>query len=129
MRRAMELALLGPKFGPNPQVGAVILDKDLNIIAEGFHNGAGTNHAEVEALSKLSMIPEGATAVVTLEPCNHFGRTGPCAEALINAGVKNVVFGAKDPGQVSANGAQTLRDAGVSVLAGVLADEVTVQQR
>ena len=83
MRRAMELSLLGPTYGGNPQVGAVILDKDLNIIAEGFHKGAGTSHAEVMALAALSSVPEGATAVVSLEPCNHTGKTGPCAKALI----------------------------------------------
>jgi len=129
MRRAMELSLLGPTYGGNPQVGAVILDKDLNIIAEGFHKGAGTNHAEVDALSKLSTVPEGATAVVTLEPCNHTGRTGPCAQALINAGINKVVYGASDPGDASAGGAKTLASARVEVVAGLLADEIETQQR
>jgi len=129
MRRAMELSLLGPSFGGNPQVGAVILDKELNIITEGFHKGAGTNHAEVDALSKLSSVPDGATAVVTLEPCNHTGRTGPCAQALINAGVKKVVYGASDPGDASSGGAKTLASAGVEVIAGLLADEIEKQQR
>ena len=129
MRRAMELSLLGPTYGGNPQVGAVILDKDLNIIAEGFHKGAGSNHAEVDALSKLSAVPEGATAVVTLEPCNHTGRTGPCAQALINAGINKVVYGASDPGDASAGGAKTLASARVEVVAGLLADEIETQQR
>jgi diaminohydroxyphosphoribosylaminopyrimidine deaminase/5-amino-6-(5-phosphoribosylamino)uracil reductase len=129
MRRAMELSLLGPTFGGNPQVGAVILDKDLNVIAEGFHKGAGTNHAEVDALSKLSVVPEGAVAVVTLEPCNHTGKTGPCAVALIEAGIKSVVYGASDPGDASAGGAKTLTDAGVSVTSGLLADEIEEQQK
>ena len=128
MRRALELALLGPAYGVNPQVGAIILDKDLNIIAEGWHKGAGTPHAEVDALSKLPTgVPEGATAVVTLEPCNHTGRTGPCAVALVEAGISRVVYASKDPGNESANGAKTLADAGVEVIQGVLEDEADQQ--
>jgi diaminohydroxyphosphoribosylaminopyrimidine deaminase/5-amino-6-(5-phosphoribosylamino)uracil reductase len=128
MHRALELALLGPVYGANPQVGAIILDKDLNIIAEGWHKGAGTPHAEVDALSKLpNGVPEGATAVVTLEPCNHTGRTGPCAVALIEAGISRVVYASKDPGNESANGAQTLLDAGVGVIQGVLEEEADKQ--
>ncbi len=129
MRRAMELSLLGPKYGANPQVGAVILDENLKIIAEGFHNGAGSAHAEVNALQQLEVVPAGATAVVTLEPCNHQGRTGPCAKALIDAGISRVIFGASDPGDASANGAKTLQQAGVAVLGGLLADEITTQQK
>lgn len=129
MRRAMELSLLGPTYGGNPQVGAVILDKDLNIIAEGFHKGAGTSHAEVMALAELSSVPEGATAVVTLEPCNHTGKTGPCAKALIEAGIKRVVYGAKDPGQESSGGEKTLVAAGVEVISGVLSAEIEEQQK
>lgn len=128
MRRALELALLGPAYGVNPQVGAIILDKDLNIIAEGWHQGAGTAHAEVDALSKLpNGVPAGATAVVTLEPCNHTGRTGPCAVALIEAGISRVVYASKDPGNESANGAKTLEDAGVEVIQGVLEEEADGQ--
>ena len=128
MHRALELALLGPAYGVNPQVGAIILDKDLNIIAEGWHKGAGTPHAEVDALSKLpNGVPEGATALVTLEPCNHTGRTGPCAVALIEAGISRVVYASKDPGNESANGAKTLRDAGVEVIQGVLEVEANQQ--
>ena len=120
MSRALELALLGPAWGVNPQVGAVILDAAGNVIAEGYHRGAGTVHAEVDALSKLSEVPVGATAVVTLEPCNHTGKTGPCAQALIDAGISKVVYSVTDPGQASSGGASTLRGAGVSVVAGVL---------
>ena len=128
MHRALELALLGPAYGANPQVGAIILDKDLNIIAEGWHKGAGTAHAEVDALSKLpNGVPQGATAVVTLEPCNHTGRTGPCAVALIEAGISRVVYASKDPGNESANGAKTLEDAGVEVIQGVLEEEADKQ--
>ena len=127
MRRALEIALLGPAYGVNPQVGAIILDKDLNVIAEGWHKGAGTPHAEVDALSKLDTVPDGATAVVTLEPCNHTGRTGPCSQALIAAGISRVVYAVKDPGNESAGGAQSLVAAGVEVIEGVLADVATEQ--
>jgi diaminohydroxyphosphoribosylaminopyrimidine deaminase/5-amino-6-(5-phosphoribosylamino)uracil reductase len=123
MRRALDLALLGPAWGVNPQVGAVILDASGSIIAEGYHRGAGTAHAEVDALSKLSVVPTGSTAVVTLEPCNHTGKTGPCAQALIDAGISRVVYAVTDPGHASANGASTLRAAGVEVVAGVLETE------
>jgi diaminohydroxyphosphoribosylaminopyrimidine deaminase/5-amino-6-(5-phosphoribosylamino)uracil reductase len=129
MRRALELALLGPAHGVNPQVGAVILDSDLNIIAEGFHRGSGTAHAEVDALSKLDSMPAGATAVVTLEPCNHTGKTGPCAQALIEAGVSRVVYASNDPGEASARGAATLRAAGIEVVSGVLQAEADDQLR
>ena len=127
MRRALELALLGPAYGVNPQVGAIILDKDLNTIAEGWHKGAGTAHAEVDALSKLDTVPAGSTAVVTLEPCNHTGRTGPCSQALIAAGISRVVFATKDPGNESAGGAQKLSSAGVEVIEGVLEDVASEQ--
>lgn len=129
MRRALELALLGPAFGVNPQVGALILDANGEIIAEGYHRGAGTAHAEVDALSKLHTVPAGSTAVVTLEPCNHTGRTGPCAQALIDAGISRVVFAVADPGDESSGGAQTLADAGIAVVSGVLADEAERQGR
>ncbi|MFJ2368813.1 bifunctional diaminohydroxyphosphoribosylaminopyrimidine deaminase/5-amino-6-(5-phosphoribosylamino)uracil reductase RibD [Microbacterium sp. NPDC087665] len=122
MSRARELAALGPR-GVNPQVGAVILSPEGDILAEGWHHGAGTPHAEVDALSKLAPgAARGATAVVTLEPCNHTGRTGPCALALIEAGVDRVVYALDDPGAVSGGGAERLRAAGVSVEAGEQAD-------
>jgi len=124
MRRAFELASQGPVTGGNPQVGAVLLDADGRTVAEGWHRGTGTPHAEVDALSKL---PDGdatgLTAVVTLEPCNHYGHTGPCSVALIEAGVERVVYAISDPGHESAGGAQRLRDAGVEVIGGVLMDE------
>jgi diaminohydroxyphosphoribosylaminopyrimidine deaminase / 5-amino-6-(5-phosphoribosylamino)uracil reductase len=129
MQRALDLALLGPATGVNPQVGAVILDRDLNIIAEGWHMGAGTPHAEVVALAQLAVIPDGATAVVTLEPCNHTGRTGPCAQALIAAGISRVVFASSDPGDASSGGAQTLRAAGIEVIENVTQAEADEQLR
>ncbi|MFS0867824.1 bifunctional diaminohydroxyphosphoribosylaminopyrimidine deaminase/5-amino-6-(5-phosphoribosylamino)uracil reductase RibD [Microbacterium sp. 179-B 1A2 NHS] len=123
LRRAFELARRGPR-GLNPQVGAVLLSPSGDVLAEGWHRGAGTAHAEVDALSKLSPgSARGATAVVTLEPCNHTGRTGPCALALIEAGIARVVFAVADPGDASSGGADRLRAAGVDVAAGVLADE------
>jgi diaminohydroxyphosphoribosylaminopyrimidine deaminase/5-amino-6-(5-phosphoribosylamino)uracil reductase len=129
MKRALELALRGPAQGVNPQVGAVILDRDLNIIAEGWHEGSGTPHAEVVALAQLALIPDDCTAVVTLEPCNHTGKTGPCAQALIAAGISRVVYASSDAGDASAGGAQTLRDAGVEVIGGVLKEHADHQNR
>jgi len=123
MRRALELASRGPR-SRNPQVGSVFLSPSGGVIAEGWHRGAGTPHAEVDALSHL---PEGAargaTAVVSLEPCNHTGRTGPCAVALIEAGVARVVYALADPGARSGGGAERLRAAGIEVEGGVLEDE------
>ena len=134
MQRSLELALLGPAWGVNPQVGAVILDQEGRIVAEGYHKGSGTPHAEVMAIEDLKRsIPypfaPGYTAVVTLEPCNHFGKTGPCAQALIDAGISRVVFPIKDPGNESAGGAQRLRDSGVEVIEGVLRDKAKEQSR
>ncbi|GAA2749972.1 bifunctional diaminohydroxyphosphoribosylaminopyrimidine deaminase/5-amino-6-(5-phosphoribosylamino)uracil reductase RibD [Amnibacterium kyonggiense] len=124
MRRALELARLGPSGGPNPQVGCVLLGPDGDVLAEGWHRGAGTPHAEADALAK---VPEGAaagaTAVVTLEPCDHTGRTGPCSVALIDAGVARVVVAQPDPNPLAAGGAERLRAAGVAVEIGVLGDE------
>jgi diaminohydroxyphosphoribosylaminopyrimidine deaminase/5-amino-6-(5-phosphoribosylamino)uracil reductase len=123
MRRALTLALNGPR-GVNPQVGAVLLSSDGRILSEGWHRGASTPHAEVDALSKLAPgAARGATAVVTLEPCNHTGRTGPCSEALIAAGVTRVLYAVADPGDHSSGGGARLRAAGVDVVPGVLADE------
>lgn len=130
MRRALELAANGPLTGGNPRVGCVLLSPDGEIVGEGWHRGAGTAHAEVDALSRVSTgsastggSTSGLTAVVTLEPCNHTGRTGPCSEALIAAGVTRVVYAVSDPGGTSGGGADRLRDAGVEVISGVLAEE------
>lgn len=116
MAKALELALHGPR-GVNPQVGAVIMNPAGDIIAEGWHRGVGTAHAEVDALSKLSGdAAVGCTAVVTLEPCRHVGNTNPCVGALLDAGVARVVYAANDPGEHSGGGAQLLRDAGIDVV-------------
>ena len=124
MSRAVELALRGPRAGINPQVGCVLLAPDGRTLAEGWHRGAGTPHAEVDALSNLADPRDaiGATAVVTLEPCNHHGRTGPCSEALIGAGVDRVVYAVPDPGVSSAGGGARMRAAGLDVESGLLAD-------
>jgi len=124
MRRALELASRGPLTGGNPRVGCVLLSDDGTVVAEGWHRGAGTPHAEVDALSKVDSA-QGLTAVVTLEPCNHTGRTGPCSEALIAAGIARVVYAVTDPGPHSGGGSERLRAAGVEVIAGVLAAEAT----
>ncbi|MEL0627493.1 bifunctional diaminohydroxyphosphoribosylaminopyrimidine deaminase/5-amino-6-(5-phosphoribosylamino)uracil reductase RibD [Salinibacterium amurskyense] len=128
MRHALSLASHGPITGGNPRVGCVLVDADGQIVAEGWHHGAGTPHAEVDALAKLGAgaaasgvagNAAGLTAVVTLEPCNHHGRTGPCAQALLDAGVSRVVYAVSDPGPHSAGGAERLRAGGVEVIAGI----------
>lgn len=130
MRRALQLAATpGVPLGPNPRVGCVILDADGTTLAEGFHRGAGSPHAEVDALTAAGESACGSTAVVTLEPCNHTGRTGPCSEALIAAGVRRVVHAQADPNPVARGGADRLREAGVEVDGGLLADEAAAVNR
>ncbi len=122
MLRALDLAATaGVPLGPNPRVGCVLLDEHGGVVAEGYHRGAGTPHAEVDALRQAGERARGGTAVVTLEPCNHTGRTGPCAQALVAAGVRRVVFAQADANPVARGGAETLRAAGVEVEAGLLA--------
>ncbi|QHT55800.1 bifunctional diaminohydroxyphosphoribosylaminopyrimidine deaminase/5-amino-6-(5-phosphoribosylamino)uracil reductase RibD [Cellulomonas sp. H30R-01] len=126
LRDALLLARRGPRHGPNPRVGCVLLGPDGTVLGEGWHAGAGTPHAEVAALADAARRgagTTGATAVVTLEPCNHTGRTGPCTEALLAAGVRRVVVAVPDPNPVAAGGADRLRQDGVDVLTGVLEDE------
>lgn len=107
---------------PNPPVGAVILDADGEIAGVGATEPPGGPHAEVLALRRAGERATGGTAVVTLEPCNHVGRTPPCVDALLAAGVANVVFAVADPNPVAAGGAARLARAGVTVTAGVGAD-------
>jgi diaminohydroxyphosphoribosylaminopyrimidine deaminase/5-amino-6-(5-phosphoribosylamino)uracil reductase len=126
MLRALELAELSPLYGENPQVGAVLINDAGEIVAEGWHKGAGTPHAEIDALKNLAakgLTAAGLTAVVTLEPCNHTGKTGPCSQALIEAGVKKVVFGTYDAGKTEGGGRFTLEEAGVEVISDILRDE------
>jgi diaminohydroxyphosphoribosylaminopyrimidine deaminase/5-amino-6-(5-phosphoribosylamino)uracil reductase len=124
MRRALALAQTpGVPLGPNPRVGAVVISGAGDVVAEGFHRGAGTPHAEVDALSKAGNAARGATAVVTLEPCNHTGRTGPCAAALVDAGIQRVVYAQPDDTPRAQGGAGHLLQAGVEAEAGVLLEE------
>ena len=126
MRRALQLAAAGPWPDANPRVGCVLVAPDGTVVGEGFHHGAGTPHAEVEALRAAGDAARGATAYVTLEPCSHTGRTGPCSEALLRSGVVRVVFAQSDPNRDAAGGAELLHAAGVQVTGGVLADEAAV---
>jgi diaminohydroxyphosphoribosylaminopyrimidine deaminase / 5-amino-6-(5-phosphoribosylamino)uracil reductase len=124
MRRALQIAATpGVPLGPNPRVGCVLLADDGTAVAEGFHRGAGSPHAEVAAITEAGDAARGTTAVVTLEPCNHTGRTGPCVEALLAAGVRRVVLAQRDTNPVAAGGADALRAAGVEVEAALMADE------
>ncbi len=122
MHAALAAAARGPVRGPNPRVGCVLLGPGGERLAEGWHRGAGTAHAEVDALRRAAEADRqvrGATAVVTLEPCSHTGRTPPCTRALIEAGVARVVIGAEDPNPRAAGGTTALRSAGVEVITGV----------
>ena len=123
MRAALDAARAVPRTLPNPRVGCVLLDADGSIIATGVHRGAGEPHAEIDALQQAGDRAKGATAVVTLEPCTHTGRTGPCTKALIDAGIGAVAYGQADPSPEASGGAKVLADAGVEVIGDVLADE------
>src|SRR4051794_15993037 len=130
MRRALELAATpGVPLGPNPRVGCVLVAPDGSTVAEGFHRGAGTLHAEAAALAEAGEAARGTTAVVTLEPCNHTGRTGPCAQALVDAGVRRVVFAQPDPNPTAAGGAETLRAAGIEVASGLMHEQARALNR
>ncbi|MBB1245851.1 bifunctional diaminohydroxyphosphoribosylaminopyrimidine deaminase/5-amino-6-(5-phosphoribosylamino)uracil reductase RibD [Streptomyces durbertensis] len=124
MRRAVELAARGlGHTSPNPVVGCVVLDRTGRVVGEGWHKRAGGPHAEIHALAEAGDDARGGTAVVTLEPCNHTGRTGPCAEALLDAGISRVVYAVADPTPTAAGGAATLAAAGVDVAGGLLVEE------
>lgn len=127
MRRALELAERGRgTTDPNPLVGCVLV-RDGQVAGEGWHERAGGPHAEEVALTGAGPDAAGATAYVTLEPCAHQGRTPPCARALVDAGVREVVYAVDDPHPEARGGAQVLRDAGVEVRSGVLADDAERQ--
>jgi len=121
MQRAIMLAKQGHfTTSPNPRVGCVLVNNG-QIIGEGFHQRAGEGHAEVNALKMAGENAQGATAYVTLEPCSHYGRTPPCAEGLIQAGVKHVIAAMVDPNpKVAGNGLRMLEQAGVSTEQGLL---------
>jgi len=121
MARAIELARRGLyTTHPNPRVGCVIV-RDGLVVGEGWHVRAGEGHAEVHALRQAGELARGATAYVTLEPCSHHGRTPPCAEALVNAGLARVVAAMQDPNpEVAGRGLKRLAEVGIQVLSGVL---------
>src|SRR5579871_18565 len=125
MRRALELAREGVGLtAPNPAVGAVIVDAKGRIVGSDFHTYDGLKHAEVLAIEQAGERARGATLYINLEPCSHQGRTGPCADAVIAAGIKRVFASMEDPNpQVSGGGLQRLRDAGIEVQVGLLAEE------
>jgi diaminohydroxyphosphoribosylaminopyrimidine deaminase / 5-amino-6-(5-phosphoribosylamino)uracil reductase len=121
MQKALSLALRAKGFTtPNPCVGAVVVKND-KIVGQGFHHAAGLPHAEVEAIDDAGSKASGSTIYVTLEPCNHFGKTPPCTHKIIHAGIKKVVIGCKDPNlDVCGGGIKYLQDNGIEVVSGVL---------
>jgi len=126
MRKALALAKRAEgDVSPNPMVGCVILDQEGIIVGEGWHHKAGTPHAEINALADMqSRHASGYTAYVSLEPCSHWGRTGPCCDALIRAGIKRVIAAMEDPNpKVTGNGFRRLREAGIEVITGVCEEE------
>lgn len=124
MHRALALAARGlGTTSPNPVVGCVVLDRTGRVVGEGWHQRAGGPHAEVHALAEAGDDAAGGTAVVTLEPCNHTGRTGPCAQALLDAGVARVLYAVADPTPAAQGGAAALAAAGVEVHGGLLEAE------
>ena len=127
MREALRIARNAQgRTSPNPMVGAVVV-REGRIIAQGWHRQAGTPHAEVHALNMAGELARGATLYVTLEPCSHFGRTPPCAQRIIDAGIKKVVAAMKDPNpKVAGRGFEILRAAGIEVEVGLLEDEARI---
>lgn len=123
MRRALAAARLGPEADPNPRVGCVVTDPAGRVVGVGHHRGAGTAHAEVAALERAGAAARGGAAYVTLEPCDHTGRTGPCSRALLAAGVARVRYAVPEPGPHAGGGAARLAAHGVDVAAGPLAAE------
>ena len=118
------------KTAPNPIVGALIIDSTGAVVGEGFHDrGKSSDHAEVVALKAAGEKTRGATIVVSLEPCNHTGTTAPCTQVIIDAGITTVVFAVSDPNPLAAGGADTLRAAGITVVAGVLENEAAYSNR
>jgi diaminohydroxyphosphoribosylaminopyrimidine deaminase / 5-amino-6-(5-phosphoribosylamino)uracil reductase len=126
MRAALALARSGPAVDANPRVGAVIVDHAGRVVGRGFHRGAGSPHAEVAALAEAGPAALGGTVFVTLEPCDHSGRTGPCSQALLDAGVARVVYAQSDPNLRASGGGNRLRAGGVRVEGGLLAAEASL---
>jgi diaminohydroxyphosphoribosylaminopyrimidine deaminase / 5-amino-6-(5-phosphoribosylamino)uracil reductase len=129
MARCLELAARGGSTSPNPQVGCVIVSARGRLLAEGWHRGPGTAHAEIDALAALGARARGATLYVNLEPCNHVGRTPPCAPVVIAAGLARVVIGAMDPIVAHSGGARRIARAGIATTRGVLAESCREHNR
>ena len=128
LKRANELACLGlGKTGSNPIVGAVVVDSTGKIIGEGFHKSGP--HAEVVALEQAGQSAKGATLYVTLEPCNHHGKTGPCTEAIIKADIAKVIYAVRDPNSLASGGARALEAAGIEVVFNGDVSEITYSNR
>jgi diaminohydroxyphosphoribosylaminopyrimidine deaminase/5-amino-6-(5-phosphoribosylamino)uracil reductase len=128
LKRANELACLGLGLtGSNPIVGAVVIDSAGKVIGEGFHQSGP--HAEVVALEQAAHLAKGATLFVTLEPCNHHGKTGPCTEAILKAGIKKVVYAVSDANELASGGAKTLAAAGVEVEINTAVPEIAHSNR
>ena len=128
LKRANELACLGlGKTGSNPIVGAVVVDSTGQIIGEGFHKSGP--HAEVVALEQAGQSAKGATLYVTLEPCNHHGKTGPCTEAIIKADIAKVIYAVRDPNSLASGGARALEAAGIEVVFNGDVSEITYSNR
>lgn len=127
MRCALRLAERGwGRVEPNPMVGALVV-RDGNVIGEGYHAEHGGPHAEIMALRAAGKAARGATLYVTLEPCAHYGKTPPCTDAIVRAGVRRVVFAASDPSTQAAGGAPALEEAGIAVVGGVEAPAARAQ--
>ncbi|CAL4324680.1 Riboflavin biosynthesis protein RibD, partial [Diaminohydroxyphosphoribosylaminopyrimidine deaminase] [Buchnera aphidicola (Cavariella theobaldi)] len=124
MKRAIKISKKGEfTTSPNPNVGCVIVNNN-NIVGEGWHEKTGHNHAEINALNMAGKKAKGGTAYVTLEPCNHFGKTPPCTHALVNAGIKNVIISNLDPNpKVSGKGISYLKNKGIKITTNLLSQE------
>jgi diaminohydroxyphosphoribosylaminopyrimidine deaminase/5-amino-6-(5-phosphoribosylamino)uracil reductase len=130
MQRAVSLALQG-RYGasPNPMVGALVLNSDGSLVGSGYHAAFGSAHAEVAALAEAGPRARGGTLYVTLEPCAHHGKTPPCTEAIVAAGIARVVFAVADPSPKAAGGADRLRAEGLEVIEGPGADDARILNR
>jgi diaminohydroxyphosphoribosylaminopyrimidine deaminase len=124
MKRAIKISKLGEfTTSPNPNVGCVIV-KDNKIVGEGWHEQFGKNHAEINALNMAGKNAQNSIAYITLEPCNHFGKTPPCCDAIIKSGIKKVIISSLDPNpKVSGKGVLYLRKKGISVKTGLMSKE------
>ena len=124
MRRAIELSILGAgRVEPNPRVGAIVVSPQGEIVGEAYHERFGAAHAEIEALRRAGTASEGGTLYVTLEPCSHEGKTPPCTRGILEAGIRRVVVATRDPNPEASGGVEVLRQRGVQVECGLLAEE------